>query len=281
MEGENTFTVVVGGASLKYDVYDSGGRDFDIFGGIHRGFSPVDPINKIKNGLKHEESLGFELGARYKDAPKAFATEAVLFLTRIDDLVVNDSVGGTGTGSAANLGEVQTLGLELQANYDHGLRKGWVVQTPTYMSTTLTDARFMSSVGSDDAESIFSGAVQDNQLPYIPQISVSWGIGAIYKKLSANIDANFVSSAYADGSNKACVCSADGGTGAANANERFGKIDSRIVVDGSMGYQYSKKVRMFANIRNLFNTQYMVSRQPHGPRPGAPLTVMGGLEFSL
>ncbi|SUZ58564.1 uncharacterized protein METZ01_LOCUS11418 [marine metagenome] len=276
MEGETTYSVVVGGASLKYDVYDSGGEDFDIFGGIHRGFSPVDPINKIKNGLKHEESIGFELGARYKDAPKAFATEAVLFLTRIDDLVVNDSVGGTGTGSAANLGKAQMLGLELQANYDHGLSKGWVVQTPAYMSATYTNAIFMSSVGSDDAESIFAGAKHGNMLPYIPEISVSWGFGAIYKKLSANLDANFVSSAYADGSNNACICSGDG-----TANERFGKIDSRIVIDGSMGYQYSKKLRMFANIRNLFNTQYMVSRQPHGPRPGAPLTVMGGLEFSL
>jgi len=113
-------------------------------------------------------------------------------------------------------------------------------------------------------------------LPYIPEISVSWGFGAIYKKLSANIDANYVSAAYADGSNSTCMCSSD-----STGNERFGKIDSRIVVDGSMGYQYSKKVRMFANIRNMFNTQYMVSRQPHGPRPGAPLTVMGGLEFSL
>jgi len=276
MEGETTYSVVVGGGSLKYDVYDSGGEDFDLFGGIHRGFSPVGPINKIKDGLKHEESLGFELGARYKDAPKAFAAEAVLFLTRINDLVVNDSVGGTGTGSAANLGKVQTAGLELQANYDHGLRKGWVVQTPTYMSATYTDARFMSSVGSDDAESIFAGAKQDNMVPYIPEVTVSFGFGAIYKKLSANIDANFVSSAYADGSNSAAISSTDG-----TANERFGKIDSRIVIDASMGYQYSKKVRMFANIRNLANTQYMVSRQPHGPRPGAPLTVMGGLEFSL
>jgi len=281
MEQEGTYSVIVGGASLKYDMYDSGGQDFDLFGGVFRGFSPVDPINRLKNGLKEETSVGVELGARYKDAPKALATEAVLFYTRINDLVVNDSVGGTGTGSAANLGKVQTLGLELQANYDYGLHKGWVVQTPMYMSATYTNAIFMSSVGSDDAESIFAGAEHGNRLPYIPDISVSWGIGAIYKKLSANIDANFVSSAYADGSNKACVCSADGGTGAANANERFGKIDSRIVVDGSMGYQYSKKVRMFANIRNLFNTQYMVSRQPHGPRPGAPLTVMGGLEFSL
>ena len=118
-------------------------------------------------------------------------------------------------------------------------------------------------------------------VPYIPKANISFGIGAIYKKISANIDANFVSRAYADGSNKACVCSADGGTGAANANERFGTIDHRLVVDGSLGYQYSKKVRMFANIRNMTNNKYMVSRQPHGPRPGAPLTVMGGLEFSL
>jgi Fe(3+) dicitrate transport protein len=64
------------------------------------------------------------------------------------------------------------------------------------------------------------------------------------------------------------------------ASERFGKIDARLVLDGAMGYQYSSKVRIFANIRNS-NTAYMVSRQPHGPRPGAPLTVMGGLEFNL
>ena len=65
------------------------------------------------------------------------------------------------------------------------------------------------------------------------------------------------------------------------SSERFGKIDQRLVVDGAMGYQWSNKVRLFANIRNIGNTAYMVSRQPHGPRPGAPLTVMGGLEFNL
>ena len=134
----------------------------------------------------------------------------------------------------------------------------------------------MSSVGSSDEESIFAGAVQDNMLPYIPQANISFGIGAIYKKISANLDANFVTSAYADGSNSSNIADTND-----TANERFGKIDSRIVVDATMGYQYSKKVRMFSSIKNLFNTEYMVSRQPHGPRPGAPLMVMGGLEFSL
>ena len=272
MEKEGTYSVVVGGAGLKYDFYDAGGEDLDFFGGIHRGFSPADPRSRLKSGIKEEYSLGFELGTRYKNAKKAFGAEAVLFLTRLDDMVVNDSVGGTGTGSSANLGKVQTAGIELQANYDHGLAKGWAIQTPAYVAATYTDARFMSSVASDDKESIFAGAVQDNKLPYIPEANISFGIGAIYKKFSANLDGNFVSQAFADGSNMGSQSS---------GSERMGRIDSRIVIDGALGYQYSKKVRMFANIRNMTNNKYLVSRQPEGPRPGAPLTVMGGLEFNL
>ena len=94
----------------------------------------------------------------------------------------------------------------------------------------------------------------------------------IFKKWSANLDGNYVSSAFADGSNMGSI-----NPGSA----RFGRIDSRIVLDGAMGYEYSKKVRIFANIRNIGNTACIVSRQPEGARPGAPITVMGGLEFSL
>ena len=272
MQQSGSYAVIVGGAGLKYDYYTGGGKDLDFFGGIHRGFSPASPTSYLKSSINYETSLGFELGTRYSNAKKAFSTEAVLFLTRIDDMVVNDSLGGTGTGDSANLGLVQTAGLELQANYDHGLAKGWPVQTPAYVAATYTDARFLSSVGSSDTESIFAGAVQDNKLPYIPEANISFGLGLIFKKWSANLDGNFVSMAYADGSNMGSI--SEGGA-------RVGRIDSRIVLDGAMGYDYSKKVRIFANIRNIGNTAYIVSRQPEGARPGAPLTFMGGLEFNL
>ena len=271
MEQEGTYSAIVGGAGLKYDYYTSGAEDLDFFGGIHRGFSPASPRSRLKSGVKEEYSLGFELGTRYRNAKKAFGAEAILFLTKLDDMVIGDSTGGAGTGKSENLGKVQTAGIELQANYDHGLANGWAMQTPMYVAATYTDARFMGSTGSDDSESIFAGAKQDNKLPYIPAANISFGIGAIYKKLSANIDANYVSMAYADGSNM----------GELPGSARFGRIDARLVVDGAVGYQYSKKARIFANIRNIGNTAYMVSRQPHGPRPGAPLTVMGGIEFNL
>ena len=270
--GTRDYVVGVGGASLKYDVYETDGRDLDFFTGLHRGFSPASPRSNIRSGLGKETSLGFELGTRYKNAKKALATEAVFFHTYIDDLIINDSIGGTGNGTAVNGGEVRTMGLELSANYDRGLHKGWSLQTPAYVAVTATRAIFETDTSSDDTESIFSGAKKGNRLPYIPELVVSFGLGAIYQKWSANLDANYQTTTFADGAN----------TGAGpNVNARFGKIDSRLVMDAALGYQYSNKVRMFSTMKNITSEEYIVSRQPHGARPGAPLTVMGGIEFSL
>ncbi|MEC9423138.1 MAG: TonB-dependent receptor [Nitrospinota bacterium] len=123
---------------------------------------------------------------------------------------------------------------------------------------------------------MFAGAKKGNRVPYIPEFQISFGLGAIYKKFSANIDANYVSEAYADGANTSTSADTAG-----VANERFGKIDSRLVMDASLGYQFNNKVRLFSNIKNITNETYIVSRQPHGPRPGLPLTLMAGLEVSL
>jgi Fe(3+) dicitrate transport protein len=222
--------------------------------------------------LGKETSLGFELGTRYKNAKKALATEAVFFHTYIDDLIINDSIGGTGAGTAINGGEVRTMGLELSANYDRGLHKGWSIQTPAYVAVTATRATFETDTASDDSESIFSGSKKGNRLPYIPELVVSFGLGAIYQKWSANLDANYQTTSFADGAN----------TGAGpNVNTRLGKIDSRLVMDAALGYQFSNKVRMFSTMKNITAQEYIVSRQPAGARPGAPLTVMGGIEFSL
>jgi len=272
VEGSRDYAVGVGGASLKYDVYETDGRDLDFFTGLHRGFSPAAPRSNINGGLGKETSLGFELGGRYRDAKKAFATEAIFFHTYIDDLIINNSIGGTGAGTAINGGEVRTMGLELSANYDRGLHKGWSLQTPAYVAVTATRATFETDTASADTESIFAGSKKGNRLPYIPELVVSFGLGAIYQKWSANIDANYQTTSFADGAN----------TGAGpDVNARLGKINSRLVMDAALGYQFSNKVRMFSTMKNITAQEYIVSRQPAGARPGAPLTVMGGIEFSL
>ena len=65
------------------DVYEKDGRDLDFFTGIHRGFSPPAPRSSLRDGLREETSLGFELGTRYKNAKRAFASEAIFFHTYI------------------------------------------------------------------------------------------------------------------------------------------------------------------------------------------------------
>jgi len=276
MEQTGSLNVIVGGGSLKYDALDANGKDLDIFGGVHRGFSPAGPESRLKNGVKHETSIGLEVGTRYRDAPKAFQTEAVVFMTTIDNLVTPDSIGGSGAAVGENAGKVRTMGLELSASYDPGLAKGAALKTPMYFAATYTDAEFRSDVTSTDQETIWAAAKKGNRVPYIPEFQVSFGIGAIYKKMSASIDANYVTAAYADGGNTGTSAATDG-----DPNERFGKIDERLVVDASFGYQLSNKVRLFSNLKNITNKKYLVSRQPHGPRPGLPFTAMAGIEFSL
>ena len=275
INGQKDYLVAVGGGSLKYDLLDSGGEDIDLFTGVFRGFAPPDPKSAFENGLREETSIGYEIGARYSNAPKAFATEAILFLTDTDNLIVRADIGDTTTGQTINGGEVRSYGVEFQANYDHGLAKNWTVQTPTYVSLTYTDATFQRDLGTTSAGSIFAGAREGNKVPYISDYVVSFGLGLIYKKFNINFDANYTSGTFADGSNNGTNINTSG-----TASERFGKIDDQYTVDATMGYQVNDKVRFFSNFKNITDSRFIVSRQPAGPRPNLPFSMMAGLEFS-
>jgi Fe(3+) dicitrate transport protein len=276
-QGARDWMVLVGGGSLKYDMYDDGNKDIDLFGSIHRGFSPPDPSGAILKGLREESSIGSEIGARYKNAKSAFAAEAVLFHTMIDNLIINDSVGGAGGGTTTNAGKVRTQGIELQVNYDPGLAKNWSFQMPMYVAATYTDATFRDDISSEDEESIFIGAKKGNELPYIASEVVSFGLGYIYKKFSANLDANYTAAVWADGSNRTTEANPETGTG----DSRFGEIEDQFVVDAALSWKFNKNVRTFSSFKNIFDEKYMVSRQPLGPRPGMPFSMMAGLEFSF
>ena len=68
------------------------------------------------------------------------------------------------------------------------------------------------------------------------------------------------------------------GTGTIPENE---KVSSNFIVDISGKYYVNKKLRLTANIINLLDNTYAVSRVPAGLRPGHPFGIYGGLEFSF
>lgn len=69
------------------------------------------------------------------------------------------------------------------------------------------------------------------------------------------------------------------GTGTPDA--RFGKTDDYEVVDLSGYVMLQDKLKAFAGVQNLFESEYIVSRQPYGARPGLDQTWYVGLELEM
>ena len=89
------------------------------FAGIHRGFSPPGP--QSREGIKEEESVNFEIGARSE--LDTFATQLVFFYNDYDNLLGEDTLssGNEGTGELFNAGSVNVFGIEFEVAYDLSL----------------------------------------------------------------------------------------------------------------------------------------------------------------
>jgi len=270
-DGKNDFDMMAGGMGVSYQFNEM----WTGFGGVHRGFSPPSP-RSTRSGLDPETSTAYELGARYTNNNQAFAVQAVLFYTDFEDLIVADNIGGTGSGNTENFGEVETSGLELAVQYDAGLANAWALKTPSFLSLTYTNAEQQNDARSEDAESIFSFGKKGNDLPYIPELQITVGTGIESTNWGAFITASYVDDVYASANNVDEQINGDG-----DPDARYGKISSYFVTDLTAYYQLTEGVRLLGGVQNLFDNEYMVSRQPHGPRPGMPRFTYVGIELDM
>ena len=270
-DGKNSFDMVAGGVGAAWQFNDS----WTGFGGVHTGFSPPSPRG-TRGGLDPETSTSFEMGARYTNTLQALAAEATYFYTAFEDLVVIDNVGGVGTGDNENFGKVNTSGIELALQYDAGIARGWQLRNPWYMSTTWTNAEQQNDARSEDAESIFSYGKKGNKLPYIPEFVVSIGTGLESTHWGASISGNYVSETWTSANNVDNQVN-----GAGDGDSRYGKTDSYFVTDVSAFYRISDTIKLFGGVQNLLDEEYIVSRQPHGPRGGMPQFAYVGIEVAM
>jgi Fe(3+) dicitrate transport protein len=236
-----------------------------LFGGVFQGFSPPGPSAAIPDDLEEERSLGFEFGARYRTMNRAFQAEAVLFQTNFDDLIVVDNIGGTGTGVSENAGSVTTRGLELSMAYDPGTDLEWSFRNPWRLAATVTRARLDGDSNSTNAESIFAGGKDGNRVPYIPTYAISVGTGFEKGRFGAYVDGFYVSDVYTTASNTSRQQTPTG-----TPDSRFGEIGKHVIWNLAVRYDLTETVTVTAGIHNFLDNEYMVSRHPHGPRPGQP-----------
>jgi Fe(3+) dicitrate transport protein len=253
---ENKVDIVIPGIGFNYRF----NNDLSLFGGVHKGFSP--PGNA--EGQKSEESINYELGTRF--TYKGIQGEVVGFYNDYSNLLGSDlaATGGTGSLDLFNAGEVSVRGIELLLNYDV-LGNSSTYALPITLGYTFTDSEFLNSFGSDD--SIWGTITEGDEIPYIAKHQFNTSIGLEHAKYSVNLNARY-NGAFRTVS----------GSGDIPANQ---KVESAIILDLSGRYKITPKLSATANIINLLNNEYAVSRVPAGLRPGHPFGTYAGLEFQF
>ncbi|WP_198022028.1 TonB-dependent receptor family protein [Algiphilus aromaticivorans] len=276
-EGDEGY--VTGGLGFNYAL----GAGSALFGGVYQGFSPPSPGDGIA-GEDAEESVSVELGGRFRTAG-GIAQELVLFGTLFDNLLVPDNAGASGTAdNTASVGEVETYGLEYALNYDPGRQLGWRFGTPLSLAATYTSAEIANdSNAAGDPESIFSGGRDGAELPYIPDFQISATAGVEGARWSLSLRALYVDEAFATALNteEEVILGGDANNPQVVPDARGGKIDSQFVIDLTARYALTERVSVFANAFNLLDREYIASRLPEGPRPGAPQTFLAGIEANF
>ncbi len=269
--GNNRMKMLGGGVGVAYEVSEN----TTAFAGAHRGFSPPGPRAAIKDGLREERVWAYETGMRYRNPDHGVRGEVTGFYSKFEDLIVLDNVGGAGSGDgdSENVGDVDTMGVELFLEYDPSASQDWPLEFPTFLSFTYTNAELANDSTSTDAESIFSGGQDGNDVPYIPEFSATAGTGVRGEKAGAFVTATWVDETYTSASNTSQQVNANG-----DPDSRFGKTDDYVVVDLSGYLQVTPQTRLLAGVQNLFNDEYVASRHPHGPRPGQPRFAYVGFE---
>jgi len=274
--GEGRIDAIGGGASLGYEITP----EWNAFVGVHQGFSIPGPRASIRNGLDEETSLSFELGTRYNNADKALRAELVFFRTDFNDLVVGGNLGGGGAATTENVGNIDSMGVEMLLAYDHGRANDWAIRTPARLSLTLTDASLDGNATNTDPESLFQGGADGNRVPYIPEYMINGEIGVEYKNAGAYLNLTYVPQTYSTASNSRAPFRGDGAGGTV-ADARVGKTDNYFVADLNLRYEFRKNTTFFGGVKNLLDREYIASLHPYGPRPGLPRFFNVGVEMQF
>ena len=235
------------------------------FTGYHRGFSTPGPRAQLREGIGEETVDSFEAGLRLIGEDD-FYTEIVLFLSKFNDLIVVDNIGGTGSGITENAGEVISKGLEISIRADLGKKMEWPFGMPLTVALTYTDSTLSGDGSTTDANSLFAGGMDGNRTPYIPEFQASLTTGFVFDRFSCFLQTYYTDATFTSASNASVEINPLTG----QADARFGRTDRHAIVNLSFFYKVHDKLEIFAKIDNLLDRRYIASRHPHGPRPGTP-----------
>lgn len=270
ISSDSQVSQLIPGFGLNYNLNNR----WTIFGGIHRGFAPPRIVDAITSAgvvyeLDPELSWNSEVGLRGR-LNDWLEIDATAFLMDFSNQIipVTESSGGAGSG-LINGGSTRHYGAEFgsQLSLDQWLLPdAYVLEIGidlTYSKAFYNDDRFIP-----DGEASIN--IRNKRTPYSPNWLVSSNLLLeLPFGLSGRFNATFVGEQFTDELN----------TEAPSANGRTGRLDSYLVIDGALQYEWKKfHSTISLAVKNLLDERYIASRRPQGIRVGLPRLVSFGLE---
>ncbi len=261
--GSGDTSNIAPGVGLTYELSPNS----TLFGGVYKGISIPSPGGFLKDDVDWEESIGYELGARYRGDDGLYA-EVAGFYTDYQNLIGTAAGLGLSAGGNNNAGEAEVYGVEALASYD--LFQTAAVSVPVFASATWTHATLDDALGTGGSEDILGGGSPGAWLPYVPEWKFAVGTGLDGGRWGVDLLGTYVSDSFGTAKN---LTSPD-------ESAREGRIDGGFTVDLAAHYQISEGVKLLAGIHNLLDETLTVSRIPEGPRSNAPRSFYVGFEMT-
>jgi len=246
-------------------------QNFNIFGGVHKGFAPPrtkDAITSLGEplDLEAERSVNYELGVRTEPTHWLFL-EATGFVMDFSNQIipVSESSGGIGFG-LVNGGATLNRGFETAAIVDLSNIFGWgrikltYDLNGTFLKATYAEDRFIQDTN-----------INGNWVPYAPNWFVNSAVTLQTEAgFGLRVVGNFVGKQYGDELNSV----------EPSVNGRTGIIPAYNLFDAVFSYDVTKwNSRFTFSIKNLTDERYIASRRPQGIRVGIPRFISAGYEF--
>jgi Fe(3+) dicitrate transport protein len=301
---DKTTVVVLPGAGFNY----AAATDLAFFGSVHRGFTPPQSgsfsLPFVNNGnqstgnvldLEAEKSWNYELGFRLNKPWGNF--EVAGFLLDIEDMVA-----AARSAVFLNLGKVRSAGIEAGGTVKLSNVSSFLPDINfayTYLQSTVVEALTPSHLNSrygahsPDATGKLvplqdTVDISGNAMPYTPNHTLNIGLSKSFGfGLSLRADFKFVSESFSDFENLTEDFVQNATYTDANGNERkylgfrgdAGPIPAYYLINLSASYNFNKKWRVFATVKNLLDNVYISSRlhsHPSRPEPTASSGILVG-----
>lgn len=235
------------------------GSTVQVFGGVHRGFSPVGPGQA--SDVEPEVSWNYEAGARASDGQRH--AELVGYLNDYTNLTGQCTLSGgcrdDQLDQQFNGGRVWVYGLEAAADWTF-LLPGRLELRPsgTY---TLTVSRFRTGFTSGFPQ--FGTVEIGDSLPYVPVHQGSAKLTVDHPRFGVSVGLS-ARSGMRDTAGRGPLTDRD--------------VPGRALVDVAAHVTLDQHLRIYATLVNATNNRAVESWRPFGARPTAPTQAMVGIK---